>query len=116
MKTQKSNFLKTWENAKKDFCSWRGVAKTFKNADDEIISRTANFIFLKFEKDFKTYAKEKQNKKGYLSLYFGYLFLTKKAKEYKGDDAAAILDFVKMIKKHEQEKKVKQQQKKENKK
>lgn len=112
---QKSNFLQTWENAKKDFYSWRGVAKTFKNADDEIIAKSANFIFSKFEKDFKEYAKEKQNKKGCLSVYFGYLFLCKKAKEYKGENED-VLKFVKMIKKADFENKAKKQQDKENKK
>ena len=112
---QKSNFLQTWDKVKNDAFSWRGVAKTFKNVDDEIISKASNVIFSKFEKDFKVYAKEKANKKGFLSLYFGYLFLTKKAKEYSGDDEN-IFNFQKMIKKQEQEKKAKKQQEKENKK
>jgi hypothetical protein len=108
---QKSNFLKTWDHAKNDFYSWRGVAKTFKNADDETIANASSFIFSKFEKDFKIYAKEKQNKKGYLSLYFGYLFLCKKSKEYKGENEE-VLNFVKMIKKQEFEKKIEKQNKK----
>jgi hypothetical protein len=114
MKNEKSNFLQTWEKTKKDVQSWRGVVRTLKSVENVNLAKSAEFIFAKHEKEFKVYAKEKEGKKG-LSVWFGFLFLCKKVKEYNGQDEY-ILNFQKEIKKADIEKRAKSQQTRENKK
>ncbi len=113
-KVEKSNFLQTWEKTKKDVQSWRGVVRTLKNVENVNLAKAAEFIFAKHEKEFKIYAKEKEGKKG-LSVWFGFLFLCKKVKEYNGQDEC-ILNFQKEIRKADFAKKAEAQQKRENKK